>query len=258
MKCLTLRAVVGLSIVLVGWESCAAILQGSATAPSSYTVATDSNALIANLSSAGSVDWAYWSSALGASAPGTPTNSKLSATPIGSITSIGAGTLRGSSSTNVNGRFTYTDGTSPTASTAPGQAITGLFNETLNTNNVGVSLPISLPTTDTYLITLWVSGFNATGAMTASLTGATNYTDSSLAFQGTKNAGYYTFLAKADTAGDTLTLNYVTASNSNASSHVLIAAATVAIAPIPEPSTFAVLAFGAISCAAYGLRRFRA
>ena len=51
-----------------------------------------------DLSAMGTNDWAYWSSSASSGVSGVPTNEMSGATLIGSMSAVGGGTLRGSTS----------------------------------------------------------------------------------------------------------------------------------------------------------------
>lgn len=194
-----------------------------------------------DLTSLGSLDWAYWNKTSDTTGlDGTPNNQKNGATLIGNIVAVAGSSLRGSSSMNrALYDFSYTgDGTSPASGSVTNAQ--GIFNSALDSNGAGLGLTIDLPTLQTYLITVWVGGFGAVGVFNASLPGATPYSDSSFSASGTRLGAYYTLTVTPDTAGDDLNISFVLNEQSSlSSSHVQIAA--VAVSPIPEPGAIGLL-----------------
>ncbi len=188
-----------------------------------------------NLTTLGTLDWAFYDTTANP-ANGLPTNDKLGGNYIGTVITLGGGSLRGSASSTTEPDFTYTDGTSPASGT--GENPGGLFNTQLDTLGAGVRLAIDLPTTDQYTIYLWTAAFFARGTFTASLAGFTDYV--SLATDDAsgpapKQTYMYTLTAQALNAGDDLTISLVTQADNGSSAHVLLVGAAVGI--VPEPGT---------------------
>jgi hypothetical protein len=213
-----------------------------------------------DLTALGTSDWAYWATTSNP-ASGVPTNSKLGGTLISNISAVGGGNVRGSTSTTRPVYdFVFTDGTTPTMGTADN--VRGLFNTQLDMVGAGVALDLILPTTGTHTITLWVSGFNGAGELTASLSGATDYVNVTPLFGGDaeKDSAYYTLTASPDTAGDILNLSYILNTDTGSSSHVLISGVAISPAPlvaaVPEPSTWT-LASVAMLALGFARRRQR-
>ncbi|MDF3129359.1 hypothetical protein P0Y35_09140 [Kiritimatiellaeota bacterium B1221] len=213
-----------------------------------------------DLTAAGGLDWAYWSSTSTNSFSGTPSNAKSGGTLIGNLTAAGGSYLRGSnSSTKPVTDFSYSDGSSPASGSVTN--ISGVFNNNLGSLGTGAEVVITLPDAGTlYEVKVWVSGyaigggFNRTGLMTAALTsgGAAAFTDSSLnSDEATpKEDGFYTFSASSDVNGDTLTLNYVLANgagaNSSGNAHTILSAATVAVIPEAASAYYLLMAMGLV------------
>jgi hypothetical protein len=200
-----------------------------------------------NITAAGTLDWAYWDTSA-SSGISLPTNSKNGGTAISDASTVGGGTGRGSSS-DTEAMFTFTDGTSLTSGTAPGSGfgVSGIFNNQLGSINTGISLAITLPTTDMYTIYLWTAEHRATGQLTVSLNGATSYIAETTDTLGPnpKTSYLYTLTAKADTIGDVLNIELLTtATDGNAYSTSVISG--VAISAVPEPATIGMLGLGTL------------
>jgi hypothetical protein len=244
------RAIVAalvLSVALTNASFAAAIIGAVDSDPSNSVDLTALDAL----------DWVFWSTGT-SNASGVPTHRMTAgASIIGNMAAVGGDGLRGSTSdTKPETLFSYTDGT-PASATAI--RATGLFNQTLRQMNVGGEVTLTLPTTDTYYISLWVANYGGTGTLTASLPGAASYQDSSTTYTNsatTKDSALYTFTVTPDAAGDILTLRYVlTAFDSRVTANNHTAITAVAVQAVPEPSTFALAALGLIGLGAWGWRR---
>jgi hypothetical protein len=97
-------------------------------------------------------------------------------------------------------------------------------------------------TTET--VKFYVAGFNGTGTLTATLNGATAYTDSSRTYGGTRSGALYTLTFKPDSASDLLQVSYVLQSVSGGgNANVDLQAVAVAV---PEPTALGVLGVGAV------------
>jgi hypothetical protein len=216
-----------------------------------------------NLTSMGTLDWAYWNLESPTSASGAPTNSKNGATLIGSATALGGGSVRGSLTTAgavPESYFTFTDG-SPTSS-GTGVMSTGIFNTQLATTGAGVSILVDLPTVQTYTVYIWASAFAmSSSTFTTALSGATSFVSTALVdntSSSAKDTYLITLTVTPNTAGDDLTLTAVAGTSGGASSHVLISGIAVSPFAIPEPGTSAALAGVAVlGAGAFGVRRRR-
>jgi len=181
------------------------LFSGNASATNTY-----------DLSTLGTVDWAYWDETSSTSLPGDPTNEKSGGALIGNIYGVGTvNTVRGPSSRTSlpTMRFMFSDGASNPSGVVTNPV--GLFNSaaTAAISN-GVGLVIDLPTTNTYQITVFVSGYGgAAGRFTASLNGATDYVSTNYLdiSGGSNDSAFYTLYVKPDTAGDDLTVKFVLA-----------------------------------------------
>ena len=207
----------------------------------------------ANLSTAGTTDWAYWNDATNSTfTSAAPTNRKSGATAISSIFPVAGGSMvrATTSSTTTSTGFTYgSAGTSPASGTVSNSI--GYFNSSLNSNGAGVSLTVTLPTVAIYEVTIWGAMFGAsgqTGAFNASLPGAVpaSYSNSTATDDGmgNKNSYVYTMTVTPETAGAVLSVNYTLSGTNNGSSHVLINGAAVRV--VPEPSAIALLSLGGL------------
>lgn len=223
-----------------GLPAHAALILGSAAVKTTETF---------DLTALGAADWAYWSTSANP-AVGTPANKKSGGVLVTGLYAVGGGSLRGSSSATQPGiTFTYTDGTSPAAGSIAKP--TGLFNTQLDIVGAGVGLSIVLPTAETYLVSVWGGAFGnvgVQGAFTASLPGATSYSDTSLTdnYDTTKNSVLYQLTVTPDNANDVLDLSLVLgAQTASANEHVLINGVSLAV--IPEPGTLGLLGLAGLA-----------
>lgn len=214
-----------------------------------------------DLTSIGTLDWAYWTLEANP-ASGAPTNSKNGATLIGSATAVGGGSVRGSMTTTgavPESYFIFSDGTSP-ASATTGVMTTGIFNTQLVTTGAGVGILVDLPTVQTYTVYIWASAFSlSSSTFTAALSGATSFVSTALVdntSSSAKDTYLITLTVTPDTAGDDLTLTAVAGTSGGASSHILISGIAVSPFAIPEPGTAGALA-GVAALAAGMLARRR-
>jgi hypothetical protein len=186
------------------------------------------------LTNAGDVDWALWDDKSGTaqSEPFAPTNSKnVGSHIISGVSSTPAGTVRGPSSSDPTLAISYSDGVSPTSQTS---ATTGVvFDSTLDSNGSGISFTITGDPTRVLTASILVTGFAATGTLTAQLPGATPYTDSSGVYAGSRSVLVYTLNFQPAAAGQNLSVSYtssVNASNGN------VDLQAVAVSAVPEPT----------------------
>lgn len=235
----------------------------AATLSLSNAVPSGSNAQI-NINSFGALDWTIWKKAGSANAAGAaPSDSRSGGTAISDLYSVGGGTagFRASTNSTPNWDFVFTGGT-PTASGTVSD-VNGVFHPDTGSAGKGVGLTVTLPTTNTYIITLFVAGFNTTTQLTASLAGATALTNSTFTpvSNDPKSMAYFQITATADAANSPVTLEIINTALSNpslpgsgidANGHVMISA--VAVQLIPEPTT---AVMGLISAATLAFRRRR-
>jgi len=186
-------------------------------------------------------------------APGT-------ASYVSGLTGVGGatGNLQGSGTLGAT-FFTYSNGVDPT-SLSPAVKIGTAFNSTLDTTGTGMSFTVTGDPSQLYRVSVWATGFNGQGTLTASLNGATSLPLVTQTFVNGKAPVLFTIDFQPDSATDLLNLSYLlTTDTANGSgttgknSHVAIQAVTVEA--IPEPSAAMVLA-GALGL--LGLRRRRA
>tara|TARA_R100000027_G_scaffold2734_6_gene2678 strand:- start:187 stop:948 length:762 start_codon:yes stop_codon:yes gene_type:complete len=204
-----------------------------------------------NLTDLGTTDWAYWDTSANPAASGAATNDMDGGFGIGSISLVGTGSaLRGTASAAINTEFSYSNGSTDVSGTKEG--VTGLFSNDIATVNEGVELAITLADAgQEYTINIWTGGYATQfGSVVASMSGATSYVSGNTG--GTGDSGWYgdnssprepylyTFTVVADNPNEVFNFNITTAGSQSSSSHVLIAAATVAA--VPEANNFAFLA----------------
>lgn len=190
-----------------------------------------------DLAEYGPTDWAYWNTEDPSDASGVPTNERSGATLIGSVSPVGGGSLRGTTSAfNSGASYDFSGGTSPVSGSVTRP--TGLFNSQLDADGSGVSFSVTLPTLQTHEIYVWAAAFNVTtGTLTASLSGATNYVSTGI-FGDTgpvKNTFLYKITATPDMIGDEVSFSIVNTDSGGSSGNILISA--VAVAAVPEPGS---------------------
>ncbi|TLD71755.1 hypothetical protein FEM03_06345 [Phragmitibacter flavus] len=200
-----------------------------------------------DLTATGSVDWAIWDfTQVSAPFPTTvaATNGKAGGTAnISVISTVGGGSLRGSGGSSIGLKnFSYSDGNSPTSLTNLPQSL--VFNSSLDAGglNRGVQLSLSGDPAQEYLVSVWATGFNAQGTMTATLNGATAVTLQSQEYSNSKQPTLFTFTFRPDVVGDLLNLSYVmTTDTTGTNSHVGIQAVTVSVVPEPTQALLCLL-----------------
>lgn len=197
----------------------------------------------ANLTIAGSLDWAIWNRTSNINS--VPTNEPVDGPNlIGNLSAVGTtanvGGFGGSTQT-----FTYTNGAN--APTSVSGVTMGLAtNATLETLGNGVELSISGDPTKIYSINIWATGYRGEGTLTASLAGATPVSLLSGTFGNTKSPVLFTLTFQPNSALDLLNVRFVLSTNGDgASSHVGIQAVTMSV--VPEPSATLLLAGGLLA-----------
>ena len=231
----------------VALTSCCALPAASGALLTGTAIGTPTNP--ASISQAGGIDWAYWDRGDGTAFTTMAPTNKMAGGPglIGSASPVNSTGVRGSGTASTIS-FSFNNGTSPASSA--GELMSGVFSSQIGmTAGRGVQIAVNLPEAKAYTISLWVSGYFASGQLSASLPGAATYADSSFNYTFTKSPKLYQLELTPDNAGDALTISYVTASPTDANSHALIAG--VAVNTVPEPALFGLLA----PMALLGLRR---
>ena len=188
-----------------------------------------------NLSAEGSADWAHWGLT-----SATDFNHKAGANQISNFTQIGSFPVY-TVGDNV-ATFTWTDGTPTTSATGTN---TGVFTGGFTT---GIGFSFTAPADkNVRTLRVFVGGYNAGGTMTAHLSdsSAADYVDTSVGSTGTGNIdgahfyAVYTFVYKANTAGQTLTISWTDTNdpgNGSDYSNVSLDAATLAGGLITAPA----------------------
>ena len=234
----TLAACLATVFTVIGTEACrAATLYLDATEKYDATMSTP-----VNLTANGTQDWAYWASALGTvvGPPVAATNRRNGTALISSLTNVGGTGLRGSTTADAHGRYSWSGGTSPESGTNVNLAGGLVFNNALNTNGSGFSFTVKGDPTQDYYVVLYAGGFAATGALSLSLNGLTPVTSETLTFAnvGPKQVAAYQIVFRPDSADDLLTVQFTASGVNNSASHVGIEAVTVGLLPvIPEPTS---------------------
>jgi len=204
-----------------------------------------------DLTSNGSLDWAYWSPNTATVVPPlvAPTNEKIGGTAIGSLDTVGGVGLRGSATSSTVERYSFIDGTSPTTGT--NASLAGLiFNSPTGSgaNGNGWKLSITGDPAEERLVTLYLGGFSATGNLTLTLNGvALPITDAKVfPNAGPKHMDVYTLRFQPDSLSDLLTVQYTASAITDPTNgHVGLQAVTVAA--VPEPATASLLFLGSLT-----------
>jgi hypothetical protein len=234
----TLTACLAIALTVAGTElSRAATLNLDATEKYDSTMATP-----VNLTANGTQDWAYWASNSGTvvGAPLAATNRRNGTALISGLTNVNGTGLRGSTTADTHGRYSWTGGTSPVSGTNANLAGGLVFNDALNTNDAGFSFTVKGDPTQDYYVVLYAGGFAATGSLSLSLNGATPVSSSTLTFAnvGPKQVAAYQIVFRPNSADDLMTVQFTASGVNNSASHVGIEAVTVGLLPvIPEPSS---------------------
>ncbi|MGE9266793.1 MAG: hypothetical protein ACQKBY_01750 [Verrucomicrobiales bacterium] len=202
-----------------------------------------------NIDDYGALDWAIWKNSGGTGAAlATPTHFKAGANLISDLSVVGGGGFQGSINSVSNWDFIFTgSGGSPVSGTSTN--VNGVFNDQLQTQGAGLGLNITLPTTDTYKISLFAAAYGVDGPgglLTADLDGLV---DTSGGVQGDfiapKDMYLFTIIAQADTAGQVLNIEFINNDpTSGGNAHVLINAAAIQI--VPEPGSLSLLGLAAL------------
>ncbi|QNN21698.1 hypothetical protein HED60_05255 [Planctomycetales bacterium ZRK34] len=176
-------------------------------------------------------DWAVWTSTSNPRANGTPNNRKDNVTAlIGDVSNILGANTRGVTVSSTQ-QISYTDGVSPT--TATGVTVSGITSTALSTSGAGVELDITGDPSQGLFVRLFVAGYRKVGTLTATLNGATTYTDSSFSWGDDKIGRLYLLHFQPDNVSDLLHISF-TGAGSSSNSHVLLSAVTVAV---PTPAS---------------------
>lgn len=216
---------VAFAIAALGLPSLAsaALLNGSfsSSAPANENLTTD-----------GTIDWGIWDyQSSGAGTSGAPSDRKLGSLFIGNASAL-LGTPRGITGTSAPPTYTFTDGTSPVSGT--GISIGALTDTSINTLGSGFKLNITGNPLLTETVRVYLDSFAAVGTMTATLNGATTYTDSSGSAPASSRLPFvYTFTFQPNSVSDQLQLSYSISTLNGGSANVDLQAVTVA----PEPAS---------------------
>jgi hypothetical protein len=206
----------------------------------------------ANLTTLGTQDWAVWGFANnGTSTSLTPDVTMNGGAGIGSLTNITNGNpLRGVGQFGRLGgqsSFTWSNGT-PTASTSntsPGIQHDGAGTG-ISTIGEGFSLTVAASTTPQTL-TLYTATNYTDSKLVASLSdgSATPYTSNVVDLGVLDGSAIYTITFAANSPGQTLTISDITQTQDDSidnTGNVIIQAAALSVASVPEPSSFSLVA----------------
>jgi hypothetical protein len=193
-------------------------------------------------------DWAYWSqTASSLTSPLAPSNEKLNASLIGSITPFGGGGIRGTTATSVpDYDFLFSNGTSTVSGLV--NNVPGVFNTQLGTNglNAGVQLSVIAPSADPFNVYVWATVFSGTSVLTADI-GSATATSPTYITSGTRAPGsLFTILVTPDNAGQVLNIRYGLTAQTDVNANASLSAVAVGPVPIPEPSTLVLLVGGGL------------
>jgi hypothetical protein len=205
-----------------------------------------------NLTTVGSLDWAYWAPITGTGvAPLVPpTNEKTSGTAIGGLDTVGGGSLRGSTTASTVERYSWSDGTSP--ATGTNASLAGLiFNSQIGTSAAGKGWKLTIagdPAVER-VVTLYLGGFSATGNLVLTLNGvAAPLTDTkTFTSANPKQMDVYTLRFQPDALSDLLTVEYTASAITDPTNgHVGLQAVAVGLA-VPEPGGAGLLFLGSLA-----------
>lgn len=249
----------------------AAILAISATAHAatvtgSYTAAPNATPETSYLLPSGTdTDWGYFNQA------GSPTvavtsynaNNTSSTGPRTFTASVlNGGNVRGPADIVKGAPFSYFDFTNgdPTISGTDIRP-SGIFNSVLGASGVtagaGIQTTLTGFTTQS-LISVWVYNFSAKGTFDVFINGTLSYTETvaiPTANPTDGKAGYlFSLNFTPDSASDSVNIQYRMTDRLETDGNAHVGLQAIAISPIPEPASLALLALGASS---FGLRRRR-
>jgi len=202
-----------LLLLVLGTRAHAALLYG--------TVSSFGSDFSADLTALGSEDWAYWDG--GAVAR---TDSKSGPSSISDLSLVGSPTTSDFGGRYM-GLYTWSDGTN-NANSPPNQY--GMTQASPGAINEGFRLTVPADTTPRRLV-LYTGSYSATGQLTATLSDG-----SAAAFVNSQSANAvhsYSIYYQADSAGQTLTLDWIKTAASGGSDNVLVQAAALMALP-PE------------------------
>lgn len=218
-------------------------------------------------------DWAYWTRGSGTAAgPLNANNSSSTGTRTFSIAVLNGTLLRGPTATDTGAPLSYFDYNNGESPTAPDSAIittskpTGLFNSLLGPNGVpntstgfegaGIQTTLTGFTTQS-LISVWVYNFSSQGTFEVYINNVLSYTEV-VAIPtnptGGKAAYLFSLNFTPDSAADSVNIRYRMTDRLSTDGSAHVGMQAIAISPIPEPASLALLALGA---ATTGLRRRR-
>lgn len=195
-----------------------------------------------NLTDLGQTDWALFESA---STPLSPTQRKNGGSGIGALT-LSAGTP-GSATTNYSPRFTWTDGDPSGLVSATNYDPDHLISDSSQTSTM-FSLDVDAGPT-VQAVYLFVGIGRSAAQLTATLSDDPGNPVSAPIYNVVNSFGHITYLITyhADTAGQTLTLDWaLTTANS---SPALLRLQGAALSPIPEPASAVMLSLSCLGAA---------
>jgi hypothetical protein len=221
------------------------------------------------LPSGANTDWGYWNrgNSNTSSQAATNTSSDPSGTRTFAVVPLNGGSVRGPgtpSSSSPFSFFNYTNGTTPDApdgDTLASYRPSGVFNSQLGPS--GINAQAGLQTTlsgfsTQSLISVWVFNFSAKGVFEVFINGTLNFTQeveipASNPSQG-KAAYLFNLDFTPDSSGDEVNIRYRMTDRISTDDNAHVGFQAIAISPIPEPASLALLALGT---GALGFRRRR-
>ena len=238
-------------ISLAPGQSAAAVLSG--------TVDTNPGNVL-NLTTAGPDNWSIWHYTLAAVTPAStlvPSN-RMSGAPGAGIPgyisdAFRVGGTAGATIRGGNGQTldpTYINGVSPISADITN--IRMVFPSDLNSPGNGVGVSITGNPAQLYRISVWASGLDGQGTMTASSSGVDDVELFSQSYgasggDGQKVPTLFTFLFQPDNLADVLTLQYVLSTNDGGSSTSHVGISAVTVEAIPEPGFATLTGLGCLA-----------
>lgn len=238
------------------------LISSAGAATLSGTVTTTGLTSTIDLTATGTTNWAVWhytSGGVTAANSIVPSN-RMSGGPGSSTTAgfisnayrvggTGTSTIRGGNGQTLD--LTYSNAATGPASGSINN-VRMVFSSDLDSTANGVGVAVTGDPNQLYKISVWASGLDGQGTMTASAPGFTDVTLLSQTYgasggDGEKVPTLFTFLFQPNNVNDILTMNYVLTTNGAGinTSHVGISAVTVEV--VPEPGSVALGALGSLA-----------
>ena len=205
-----------------------------------------------DLTSEGTTDWAHW----GLDDADSFNHKEVGGSAVGLISDVayvGEGTDTVWRPSDHPNDFSWSDGTPTTSATTTNYIMSDWADP-----DAGEGFSFTVPASaNPRTLNVYVGAFNTTGELSATLSGGLSQSKT-LPLPGTGNNRYGYYTVDFIGAGQTLTIDWLTTSASGGPG-VKLAAATLQTIPepIPEPSSLAIFAGGAVCLTFFGWRRRR-